>query len=109
MKCEVVEPDERPAACCCIRNPLSQVNLEIMPSVDGSRVPEKLQLSLSGIRHPQAFKQAVYTMKHSEHPSKAAVSQHNSSACGTLLERNQMLATLMKKFPKELGDSGHFS
>lgn len=96
--CDVQEPVG--TACCCIKNVLCNVRIETCKAEDG--VPR--ELTLSGLKYPNAFKQALFTMKHSESPSH----EHDywpekvNSNSGQLLERNQMLAMVLKKFPKEL-------
>jgi len=62
------------------------------------------QLRIRGLKHPNAFKQAVYTMKHSEISNKAAM-ENCSMSTHHLSERNKMLAMLLKKFPNELGEN----
>merc|ERR1712094_51698 len=66
-KCDVWEPSDTSVVCCCIRNTLSQLRIEVAPSIESRGKAEKVVLA--GIKHPFAFRQAVYTMKHSEAPS----------------------------------------
>jgi len=113
--CDVQEPEG--TVCCCIRKVLSKVCVDTAATAkkDGptDSTPE---LVLSGLKHPNAFKQAVYTMKHSEVPSKSEATL--GTTAGTeqasrginsshLSERNRMLGMLLKKFPNDLYKDDH--
>lgn len=94
--CDVQEPEG--TVCCCIQNILSKVRVRIDRTASFKKDEELL---LAGLRHPNAFKQAVFTMKHGELASGA-----HEIAFEKLSERNQMLAMLLKKFPNELVTEG---
>jgi len=94
--CDVQEPEGK--VCCCIKNILSKVRVRID---EASSAKKDDEFVLTGLRHPNAFKQAVFTMKHSELPSGS-----HEIAFEKLSERNQMLAMLLKKIPNELVTDG---
>merc|ERR1712023_77628 len=63
--CVVEEPSGK--SCCCVKNMLPIVRIGTSSTEDGVH-----DLVFAGLRHPNAFKQAVYTMKHSESPSNTS-------------------------------------
>jgi len=110
-KCDVWEPSDTSVVCCCIRNTLPQLRIEVAPSIESRGKAEKVVLA--GVKHPFAFRQAVFTMKHSEAPSINAKGFAPDQcpvddSSKVLSERNHMIAMLLKKFPSELrDDNGH--
>lgn len=98
--CDVQEPAGA-ACCCCVQNVLSRVHVDTASSgsKDGTMSHE---LSLSGLRFANEFKQAVWAMKRGELPANAAVPLGARSNAQSAPVQEQMNAVLLREIRDEL-------
>jgi len=76
--CDVQEPAGT-ACCCCIPNVLTRVHVDTASSGNRGEGGPTHELSLSGLRYANEFKQAVWSMKRGELPANAAVPLNNGA------------------------------
>jgi len=80
--CDVQEPAGA-ACCCCVQNVLHHVHVDTASSGSKDGVPSH-ELSLTGLKNANDFKQAVWSMKRGQAPAGASVPLPSAS--------NQMMA-----------------
>jgi len=98
--CDVQEPAGA-ACCCCIPNVLTRVHVDTASSGtrDGIKTHE---LSLSGLRFANEFKQAVWAMKRGELPSNASVPLGTAQVSPAQQQMNTGLLTEIRDELREL-------
>eukprot|EP00408_Alexandrium_pacificum_P021088 CAMPEP_0171186402 /NCGR_PEP_ID=MMETSP0790-20130122/16794_1 /TAXON_ID=2925 /ORGANISM="Alexandrium catenella, Strain OF101" /LENGTH=248 /DNA_ID=CAMNT_0011651445 /DNA_START=53 /DNA_END=799 /DNA_ORIENTATION=- len=103
--CDVQEPAGT-ACCCCIQRVLSQVTVDTASSGNKDGVPRH-ELVLGGLRYPNEFKQAVWSMKRGEVPAATQVpmvpgAAGTYGACATAPTQDTMSTSLLTEIRDEL-------
>jgi len=100
--CDVQEPAGT-ACCCCIPNVLTKVHVDTASS--GGRNKDGIQtheLSLVGLKHANAFKQAVWSMKRGELPANSVVPLGTGVGALSAPTQAQMGAAILTEIRDEL-------
>jgi len=114
--CDVQEPAGT-ACCCCVPNVLTRVHVDTASSGNKDGVPQH-ELSLSGLKNANEFKQSVWAMKRGQMPAGATASgrlpaqaptqaQMNTEALLTEIrdELRQLNSNLSASQPKAISSS----
>lgn len=99
--CDVQEPAGT-ACCCCIPNVLTRVHVDTASSGGNKDGVQTHELTLVGLQHANAFKQAVWAMKRGDLPANAVVPLNPGVSAMSAPVQAQMNATLLTEIRDEL-------